>query len=403
MEKKEKKDPEPKPDQPQVEKKDPEPKLDEPQVEKKEEKKKPNKKATLKKLNFFSRIGTGEERDYFIENLAMLVSSGMDILLAIDAIKAGVKTPQIREILDYLKSRIDGGSPIWKALKETELLPDHMLSLVRIGEETGRLTENLKVIVIQQEKERSFNAKLRSALMYPLFVLILTLGLGIGIAWFILPKLSTVFDSLDLELPLVTRVLIGFGNFLSEYGIIVVPIFLAVLFATLYFIFLFPKTKHIGQIILFNTPVIKMLIRQTELGRMGYILGTLLDAGLPIVTATNSLRDSTSFISYVKFYDFLSGHIEAGGTFQKAFINYGKTKKLLPIPVQQMIIAAEKSGTLSKTLLNIGRIYEGKTEITTKNLTILLEPIMLIIVWGGVVTVAIAVILPIYSLVGQFN
>lgn len=361
------------------------------------------KTKSKSQFKFFASFGIGKDKDYFIENLSMLVSAGMGILEALSAISIGVKTKKMKSIINTMSSGIEAGSPIWKALENSYIFPAHTVSLIRIGEKSGKLSQNLKVVGLQDEKDRVFNSKIRSAMMYPMFVLVLTLIVGIGIAWFILPKLSLVFSQLHLELPFITKYLIAFGVFLGEYGKIAVPIFLLALFSIIYFIFFFPKTKFIGQNALFSLPGIKRLIQEIELARFGYLLGTLLKAGLPIIQALDSLEKATTFPHYKMLYRHLLVNIDDGYSFKKSLMSYKKINKLIPMPIQLLIATGEKSGNLSNTLLSIGKRFEIKTETTTKDLTVILEPILLIIVWLGVVGVALAVILPIYNLIGGFG
>lgn len=333
----------------------------------------------------------------------MMLSSGMNILSALDAVSAELKSERMKRIVRDLKDDIDAGSPLWRAFEATALLPAHVVSLVKIGEEAGRLPENLKVIAAQEEKERSFRSKIRSAMMYPLFVMALTLVVGIGISWFILPRLAGVFSELKIQLPFITRALIAFGRFLGDYGAFVVPIFIAALAAVIYIFFVMPKTKAVGQSILFRLPGVGRLIREAELARMGYILGTLLGAGLPIVDAINSLAQATASYEYQRFYGILRDQIEGGNSFARSFAMYPKSRKLIPAPIEQLVVSGEQSGRLPDVFLRIGETFEAKTETTTKNLAIILEPILLVVVWVGVVAVALAVILPIYSLIGGLN
>jgi type IV pilus assembly protein PilC len=356
-----------------------------------------------KRKSLLDSFGIGHDRDYFIENLSMLVSSGMTIVEALDSITPDIRSKRMRESIGEIRESIESGSPLWRALDSVHLFPSHTVSLVRIGEESGKLSENLHVISLQQEKERVFQSKIRSAMMYPVFVLALTFVVGIGLAWFILPKLALVFSQLRLELPLITKVLIGAGVYLSRYGAIIVPGIIVALGLILYIIFYFPKTKIVGQTILFALPGIKLLILEVELSRLGYLLGTLLQAGLPITQAISSLAQATFFPYYKKFYTYLAKSIEDGNSFQKSFARYRRLNRIVPTPVQQLIVTSEKSGNLSEMLLKISETYEAKTETTTKNLTVILEPILLVIVWLGVVAVALAVILPIYNLIGGLN
>lgn len=359
-------------------------------------------KNKKKKYPLFS-FGLNKEKDFFIENLSVMISSGMGVSMAVEAIKKDVRTRAMAIMLDNLEEDIYSGSPLWKSLERSNLFPTHIISLIRIGEQGGKLSINLKVAAMQQEKDRSFKSKVQSAMMYPVFVLGLTAFIGIGIAWFILPRLSSVFSQLNLKLPLITEVLIDLGDFLGAYGIIVAPILVFTFLLMIYLLFVVRKTRFIGQILLFHTPIVGRLVREVELARMGHLLGTILKSGLPVTEALSSMHEATLSPQYKKFYLELRDSVDEGNSFEKSFILLKRTGKLIPNPIQQMIIVGEKSGNLPDILLKLGEMFEAKTDITTKNMAVILEPILLVIVWLGVVSVALAVILPIYSLVGGLN
>jgi type II secretory pathway component PulF len=348
-------------------------------------------------------LGIGKERDYLVENLSTLIAAGMPIISALDAIAQEIRSRRMRALLAFIREDILSGAPIWRALKESGLFADHAIALIRLGEESGKLSENLKVVAIEEEKSRVFRSKLHSAMLYPVFVLSLTVTIGVGIAWFILPKLAVVFTQLHVTLPLITKVLISIGIYLDKYGVIVIPTAVVIVAALFYFLFIFSKTKVIGQSILLSLPGINQLIKEVEIARFGYLLGTLLEAGLPITHALDSLARATEIVQYRKLYRHLCDAVSDGNSFQKSFLLFHRTDTLIAAPIQQLIVVGERSGTLSLTLLKIGKAYEVKSDTTTKNLTVILEPILLVIVWLGVVAVALAVILPIYSLIGGFN
>lgn len=354
-------------------------------------------------LNRLDSIGLESERNLFTENVAMLISSGIDISSSLSALKRETKSRPMKRIIGEIEEDINSGFSFWRALEKTKIFSTHTISLIKIGEESGRLESNLQVISEQEEKDREFKSKMHSAMMYPAFVLGLTLVIGIVVAWFILPRLSSVFSSMKLELPMVTRLLISFGNFLNENGVIFVPLFLFAIGVVIFFIFYFPKTKFIGQEILFHLPGTRKLTQQVELSRFGHMLGTLLEAGITVNEALSSLIEASVFAPYKNFYKYLLQNIEDGNSFERSFSTYKKLDSIIPASVQQMVINGEQSGFLSKVLLKIGQNYEKKIEDTTKNLSVILEPVLLVIVWLGVVAVAMAVILPIYSLVGGFG
>lgn len=360
-------------------------------------------KVSDKRLGYFETFGLSKERDQFIENLSMLVLSGMPIMGALSAITRDTKNPQMKKILENILVELEAGSPLWKSFDKTNLFKGYTISLLRIGEESGKFAENLKVVSLEQEKERNLKSKVKSALMYPVFVLVLVVVIGLGISWFILPKLAKIFADLKLDLPLITKILIGFGLFLQKNGLWVVPLGIFVSVSIFYIVFFNPKTKFIGESIIYSIPGINTLMMEVEVARFGYLLGTLLDAGLPINRAIDSLIGASDSLRYKKFYTHLKDSIDMGNSFQKSFVAYPKMEKIIPQPMQQLVFSGEQSGNLNKTLLKIGQVLEEKSDTTTKNLTIIMEPILLVIVWAGVVVVAFAVILPIYSLVGGIN
>ncbi len=356
-------------------------------------------KAGLKSLFSVSE----EERDYAVENLALLVSSGTGILSALEAIESELRSRRIKDAFAGLKDDVENGVSLWRALKNTGLFPAHVVSLVKIGEESGRLSETLKTVVDQRQKERVFRAKVRSAMMYPVFVLVMALFIGSAVALFVLPRLALVFSQLKLEPPLITKALIAAGKFLAAYGLTAIPFFLGISAIAVYFAFVFPKTKFAGQALLLKLPAIKKILKEIELARMGYVLGTLLEAGLPIVDALNSLSETASLRPYEKFYVFLRDGAREGNSFRRSFALYSGGINLVPAPIRQMIVAGEQSGRLPETFLKIGEIFENKTETSAKNLTVILEPLLLVVVWAGVVAIALAIILPIYDLISGFG
>jgi len=355
------------------------------------------------KVKKYSTLFLGKEKDYFIQNLSMLVDAGMDIFAALDSIKQETRSPKMKKIIQALSDEIEGGYSLSKSLEAIGIMSNQTIALVRIGEESGRLAENLKIIALQEEKDRNFKSKIKSAMMYPLFVFMVTMFIGVGIAWLILPRLATMFDRLSTELPPITKAFIAISGFLSNHGSIAVPAFLLSLSFFVFIIFFFKPTKAIGQFILFHTPGIKNLLKEVELARMGYLLGTLINAGVPLVDSLDSLSKATQFRRYQRFYVKLKNEIEEGNSFEKSFKKIKKSRKLIPASMQGMILAGEKSGNLPETFRKIGDIFDSKTETTTKNLTVILEPILLVVVWLGVVMVALAVIMPIYGLLGSLG
>ncbi|MBN1331417.1 type II secretion system F family protein [Candidatus Dojkabacteria bacterium] len=356
----------------------------------------------LRQINIRLNLNPGDKK-YFLESLALLVGSGIGIADALDSIRHEVKSSAMRMLIDEMVHDIDGGSNLAEALDKASLFPSYVINLIKIGEESGNLSTNLKVIVDRQEKESDFRSKTMTAFLYPSLILSLTFGLAVFVTWFVLPRLTNIFNSLDIDPPLLTRIFIQIGEFLDTSGDVAVPIFVAAVVSLVFFLFGFSKTKFIGEELLLRFPGVNTLIVETEISRFAFVLGTLLEAGLPIEDALRSLADIKTTRRFSRFYRKLASDIPKGDSFSQSFASIKGLNRIFPRPIQQMIISAEKSAELPGILLKLGEIYEKRLENTTKNLAVMLEPILLVIVWLGVLLLAVAIILPIYSLVGNFN
>lgn len=344
-----------------------------------------------------------KDREYFTENLGLLMKSAVPVGDALDSLASTARTKPMQKALARMRSDIDAGYSLANAIERSYLVSGQTLALIRLGEESGHLVENLQLAAQQEDKHHTFEAKIRSALLYPGFVLGVTLLVGLGVAWFLLPQLSETFGQLQVTLPPISKLMIGLGLFLKQYGVIAVPIFLGVGSIAFYILFVAPKTKWIGRRILFGVPGVGRLLREVEIAQFGYLLGTLLEAGLPITRAVTLLAGASTAPQYQAFCEYLAVSLGDGYSMKDSLHRYKNSTKLLPASVQQMIIAGERSGSLSDVLLVVGRTYETKSDVTTENLETIMEPMMLFFVAGGVLLVAISVLLPIYSLLGGLN
>lgn len=348
-------------------------------------------------------VGFGSERDYFVENLSLLISSGMGISASLAALSASAKSRKMKKIVAAIEAMVTAGSPLWRAFEATSLLPERIISLIKSGEEAGKLPEHLNLVTVQQHKEKVFVSRLRSALLYPGIVLTLAVCVSIASAWVVLPKLTAIFNESKGTLPLATRVLLGTGDFFSRYGSVAVPVGIVVTLAAAYLIFFYRKTKFIGDAILLSIPGINELVRGVELARFGYIFGVLLQAGFQVDGALDAVSKGTTYRSYRKFYEHLRERMLQGDSMRSAFAAYPKVDRYIPIPIQQLVVSAEKSGRLPETFIKVGVIFEEKTEAMSRDVATVLEPIVLIVVGLIVGFVVMAIIGPIYGLSSQIS
>jgi len=206
-----------------------------------------------------------------------------------------------------------------------------------------------------------------------------------------------------VELPLLTRIIVDFGTFMSQYGYIVVPVTLVVLVLSIYFLFIGKKTKKYGQAILLKVPGIKTIMIETEVSRMAYILSSLLSRGFQVLEAVAILKSSTGLYKYQKFYEYLYDSINQGVPLKKCFSEYKGISKLFPLYVRQIIGTSEETGELTKVMGEVNTMYSKMNEMSSKNLAVIIEPFLLITIAFAVGVITIAVLLPIYNLMGNIT
>jgi len=343
------------------------------------------------------------QKDIFLENLSLLLHAGMPIGEALQSLSEEARGRQMTKTIGKITDEIEAGGSISSALRKSGILSERFVSLLRIGEETGKLSDNLALIVSERKKEQIFRSKIQSALIYPGFVLAVTFVVGILTAWYTFPKLVAVFDNMGGTLPVTTRAIIGAGHFLGAYGAWAVPSFLIIVALLFVMLFFWKRTKIIGEWILLSLPLSKRIAEEIEVARFGYTLGTLLSAGVSFPQAFESLRDATSFIMYKRFYAKVVENITDGNSLYKSIFKVRGYERFVPSHIVRLLDAGERSGSLSATLLTISAAYEQKTDDLTRDLSALLEPAIVLFVGLLVAVVALGIISPIYGLVNQIS
>lgn len=365
---------------------------------------KPKPKHRISALGeFFGAVkyfGLGKERFTFVQNLATMLNAGLPLIDALKTLQVETRVRPMKKLIGRIVTLVENGSALWRAMEDQHFFSPHAIALIRIGEEAGNLAKNMEYLSAQQEKDQALKAKVTMAMIYPVIVLTIMFIIIIGLGMFVLPNLISVLFSLNVELPFTTRMVIAFTNFFTTYGATAVPAML-VGFLLLGILLKFTPLKVVGQWMLFKIPGIGRLVREATIARFGVILGGLLQAGVPLVDALESLGSVTSVVSYKILYKKMLAHIVLGDSFSKCFKAIRHSERLLPVSVQQLVTTGEKSGSLADILLKVADIYEKKANNTAEKLPVILEPMLLLFIGGLVGTIAFSIIVPIYSIVGN--
>lgn len=332
----------------------------------------------------------------FTKHLGVMLKSGIPISEAISSLKDQTSNPTFRKILEEVNLDVNNGKSLEKALqKHGDTFDALYLGLISTGEKSGNLDTNLDFLAIQLKKAYDFNKKVAGATLYPKIVLAATIIMGGSIAIFVMPQLTDLFVSLDVELPLSTKILLFFSNAMKNYGVLILS-GLGILGVLVSLLLKTPFIKPIYHKLLLLFPVIGPLNKSFELTNIFRNLGIMLKSGLTITTALETQFQATENLVYK---DYLARFLKAVEKGKKLSDELNSARfKFIPSIATKMIAVGEQTGKLDETLLYLGDFFEEEADDIAKNLSNTLEPILLLIIGAVVGFVAMAIISPIYQL-----
>lgn len=346
-------------------------------------------------ITFFDRV-TFMDKLLFTKHLGMMIKSGIPIGEAIATIQQQTKNPAFQKLLGSVLADVSNGKPLEKALsKHPKIFDPFYVNLIRIGEESGNLEKNLEYLAEQLKKTYEFNKKVQGALLYPMIILLVTFIAGGAISFFVLPKLVELFSSLDVNLPLSTKILLFIANTMKNYGYIIFGGITA-------FFILFrmaltqPKIRLGWQRTLLSLPAIGGFLQDVELASMCRNMGIMLKSGLPITTALAAQYTATTNLVFKQYLKVIVDEVDRGKPIAARLES--KPFRYMPPLVAKMLGVGEKTGKLDESFMYLADFFSDEVDDYSKNLSTILEPVILIVIGLVVAFVAMAIISPIYQL-----
>lgn len=358
------------------------------------------KKKTGENKEFFSRVSFVDKL-LFTKHLSVMLKSGVPLADALDTLSKQTRSSALKKVIDKLLSDVRNGQSLGIALKKHPKTFDlFYISLIDIGEESGTLEGNLDYLVSHLSKTYALRKKIQGALMYPMIVLIALVIVGGGISLFVLPKLVDLFSSFKADLPVTTRILLFIANSMKNYGFFIIGGLIA--FGVLIrFLIQLPLIQPIWHKSLLRLPIAGPFIQNAQLASLTRNLGVMLKSGLPIKSALEIQYKITSNLVFKHYIAEILAAIEKGKNIADE-LNTGRFPYMSPIVIR-MIGVGEKTGKLDEILLYLGDFFEDEVDDAAKNLSTVLEPIILLVVGLIVGFVALAIISPIYQITGSIR
>lgn len=336
-----------------------------------------------------------KEKLFFVQHLGVMIHSGISILTALRTLSDQTENKAFSRILKEVATKIEGGTSLTQSLKGyPQIFNELFVNMVESGEISGKLEEVFKQLHIQMKKQYELIAKIRGALTYPVIVICIMIGIGSFMMVYVVPKISNIFKESGAELPLPTQMLIGASQLIVNNGPLVV-------LALIIFILLFVKTLktkkglYILQGIILKLPIISGIVKKINLAKFARTTSSLMKTDIMIVEAFRITGNILGNLHYRQVIQEIGERIKKGGQISETL---KKHPQFFPPIVTQMVIVGEQTGEIDTILEDLSVFYEEEVDHIMENLPSIIEPLLILALGIGVGGMALAVIMPMYSL-----
>lgn len=351
-------------------------------------------------MRVFSSFGFVEKL-FFAKHLSTLLKGGIPLAESLKLLSEQ-QEGKIGSVAGGILKSVENGQSLAAALgKHPREFGSFYVSLVEVGEVSGTLEKSLEFLASKLEREEALRKKVQTMLFYPAIVLSISAAVGGFVSFFVLPKLASMFSSFDVELPLATRILLAFSNFVKSYGLVVVVALVAIFIMLVFLVKTFSFIKFLWHRLKFSFPFIGKVQKKAAFSSLFRDLGVMLKSGLPLEYALRTESEIVENLVIRKKVKKIHEAVSRGRTVGSELTS--QEYQLFPSLVPRMISVGENAGRLEETFLYLADFFEDETDVAAKNGAAILEPLLLVFISLVAGFVALAVILPIYTLTGSIH
>ncbi len=351
--------------------------------------------AQFKKLTTIS----SREKQFFVQNLHVMTKSGLPLDRSLKTLAEQTKNKRFKKIIEDLHHDTEKGVSFKDSLaKYKRTFGELFVSMIEAGELSGSLDEVLGQIYIQLKKSNELKGRIRSAMTYPVIVTVAMILIGIGMLIFVIPKITTLFDQVKAELPFATKLLINVSNFIVNNGLLTLILFVVFIISLIVFI-RSPKGKSIFHKALLIFPIIGPIIQKINLAKFARTISSLIKTDIPIVKTFEITAQTLGNVHYRKALLDASKQLKKGSGLAETLKTY---PKLFPPVIIQMTLTGEETGKVDEILGELASFYEDELDRIMKTLPSIIEPVLMLVLGVGVAIMAVAIIMPMYTITQQF-
>ena len=332
-------------------------------------------------------------------NLAAMLRAGLSLSRSLSVTERQSENKHLKAIMVNLSDAVKRGSSFHEALAaHPKVFSELFISMTKAGEETGTLADSLLSVALQMERSEELTRKIRGAMIYPSIVITAVIIVGILMLIFVVPTLTSTFNQLGVKVPLATQIVVALSNFLvSNIILVLVGMVIFVVGGTL-----FVRSKRGGAIVLLGAlymPVISELVRETYAARAARTLSSLLASSVPVLEALSITKEVVGAVPFARVIEEAETYVRKGELLSTAFATH---TKLYPILMSDMLAVGEETGNVTDMLKQVAEFYEADVAEKTKDLSTIIEPLLMLVIGAGVGIFAVSMIAPIYSLSSAF-
>jgi type IV pilus assembly protein PilC len=351
--------------------------------------------ASFSFKNLFGGIKT-QDKINFAKNLGSMITAGLPVTRALSVMEKQAKGEALKTLLAELSSDVSRGSTLSESLgRRPKVFSALFISMVRAGEESGTVSTSLAIVASQMEKSYLLARKVRGALIYPALILVVMVVLAALLLIYMVPTLTATFEGIGVKLPLATRILIGASDFLVENTLVVLAATLLTVLAALSYL-KSVSGRRVMDLVSLHIPAIGNMVREVQVARTARTLSSLLSAGVEIVVALEVTEEVLQNHLYKDGLKDAKNAIQQGDPISAIF---SARENLYPPFVGEMVAVGEETGKIAEMLLGVANYYEEQVDQKTKDLSTIIEPVLMIVIGLGVGVFAVSMLAPTYSLV----
>lgn len=345
-------------------------------------------------VSFFGKVKPIEKIN-FARNLGAMLEAGLALSRALMVIEKQTKNQVFKKVVNNLIQEVDKGVTLSDAMVNyPKAFPKLFVAMVRAGEQSGTLAESLKIVALQMESAYALDKRIKGAMLYPAVIVTAMIIIAILMFIYVVPTLLKTFTELHIKLPPTTQFVLDISNLIRNHGLWVLLVFLIL---SGFLIWFSKKTlgKRLMHALTLKVPVVGALVQEVNTARTARTMSSLLGSGVDVVESVNITADVVQNIYFQEALKKAAEAIKNGDLMSKTF---GQYTKYYPLFFVEMMNVGEETGKTGEMLLGVAKYFEEDVNQKTKDMSTIIEPVLILFIGGAVGFFAVSMIQPMYSL-----